>query len=99
MSNYHCYRPVGSVAVLTKRCDGGAAPAGTPVLVVVTDHNDGDLYYGVSSVLHPRKRLFTRRITTNPTVLHGYEEVKYFYVRGTTLDFCDSVTSKENDND
>lgn len=97
-NSYHCYQSVGSMAVLTKRGDGGAAPVGTPVLVILTDHNDDDLYYGVTRVLHHNKRAYRSKTTVNHTVLPGHERVDYFYARIDNLDFCDGVT-KENAND
>ena len=92
-NSYHCYQPVGSMAVIREARSLGGASVGTPVLVVLTDHDDPHLHYGVINALNPPNLPFIRTVGLKRTVLPGHERSDYFYVSCTDLDFCDSVTN------
>ncbi len=92
-NTYHCYQPVGSVAVYAPPpypADGSLSePRGTPVLVTLVDHDDEHLHYGVVPLLQAARKLPYRGLdtVTRFTILPGYELLNYEYVDGNELEF------------
>lgn len=95
-SAYHCYQPVGSVAVYARPEPDGdnlLEPQGTPLLITLVDHDDDYLHYGVVPLLRqPKKMSHDERRDTKPrfTVLPGYELYYYDYVQTHELEFADN---------
>ena len=91
-SAYHCYQPVGSVAVYAHPDpDGGSLlePQGTPVLVTLVDHDDAFIHYGVVPLLQPHGKMpdEDHDTVTRFTILPGYELSDYEYVATNELEF------------
>lgn len=91
--NYHCYRPVGSMAVLSDYAGMVQGMAtGQTVLVIATDHGDSRQYYGVLDPLNPVEDddRYPHGTGNRHTVLAGYERFTFKWVRADYLIFLEA---------
>ena len=91
---YHCYRPVGSMAVLNDYEDKiPSLHAGQTVLVIAADHEDNLAYYGVLDPLNPvedHEGNCPSGSSNRLTVLEGYERFAFLWVWPENLLFLEA---------
>ncbi len=90
---YHCYRPVGTMAVLNAYGVGyGGLHDGQTVLVIAADHEDRQEYYGVLNPLNPVEdhERYPCGTSNSLTVLAGYERFTFRWVRPDNLVFLEA---------